>query len=306
MSERVSTSLVTQRSSLLVPTDWTDYVLLDSGEGAKLERFGRYTLVRPESQAIWRRRLPPERWDQADARFEKGADDTGAWIQRRPIPERWPMQYDGLDFWARLTSFRHTGVFPEQAVHWPWIRRLVETAGRPIRCLDLFAYTALSSLAAARAGAAVTYVDASRPAMNWARENAEASGLSGAPVRWILDDAIKFVRREVRRGATYDALIMDPPVFGRGPNGEIWRFYESVPLLLEACRGLLSERPLLVLINAYAIDISSLTLANLLADLLAGRGGDVEAGDLALPRQGDGRLLAAGVYARWTGPGGDG
>jgi 23S rRNA (cytosine1962-C5)-methyltransferase len=292
------------RSSLLIPADWTDYSLLDSGEGAKLERFGPYTLARPEGQAIWHRSLPNERWTKADATFEKGIDDSGSWIQRRPIPERWPMRYDGLDFWARLTSFRHTGVFPEQAVHWAWIRRLVEAASRPIRCLDLFAYTALSSLAAARAGAAVTYVDASRPAMGWARENAAAAGLGAAPIRWILDDASNFGRREARRGATYDALIMDPPVFGRGPNGEIWRFFESAPILLQACRAILSDRPLLVLMNAYASDVSSLTLANLLADLLADRGGTIEAGDLALPREYDGHLLAAGVYARWTGPGG--
>ena len=292
------------RSPVLVPTGWNDYSLLDSGEGAKLERFGSITLARPDGQAIWRRSLPVERWNQADATFKTGVDENGAWIRRRPIPERWSMSYDGLDFWARLTSFRHTGVFPEQSVHWDWIRRSVEAASRPIRCLDLFAYTALSTLAAARAGAAVTYVDASRPALGWARENAAAAGLGDAPIRWILDDAIKFVRREGRRGATYDALILDPPVFGRGPGGEIWRFFESVPILLEACRAILSDRPLLVLMNAYASDVSSLTLVNLLADLLADHGGTVEGGELALPRQQDGHLLAAGVYARWTNPDG--
>ncbi len=287
-------------STLRCPTDWTDYALLDSGEGAKLERFGAYTLVRPEQQAIWRRRLPAERWEAADALFEKGAGESGAWLRRRPIPERWPMRYDGLTFWARLTAFRHTGVFPEQAVHWRWIRQQIERAGRPIRALDLFAYTALSALAAARAGAQVTFVDASKPATTWARENQAASGLLDRPIRWIVDDAIKFVRREARRRVTYDALILDPPVFGRGPKGEIWRFYESVPVLLDACRQVLSERPLFVLINAYAIDVSPLTLANLLADLMAGHGGAIEAGELALPEQGGPRLLAAGRYGRWT------
>ncbi|HLZ09879.1 MAG TPA: class I SAM-dependent methyltransferase, partial [Chloroflexota bacterium] len=290
--------------NLLVSRNWTDYSLIDSGEGAKLERFGSFTLARPESQAIWRRSLPAERWAQADATFEKGVDEGGAWTQRRPIPERWLMSYSGLHFWARLTSFRHTGVFPEQAAHWDWIRQAIEAASRPIRCLDLFAYTALSSLAAARAGATVTYVDASRPAMGWARENAAAAGLGAAPIRWILDDAIKFVKREARRGATYDALILDPPVFGRGPNGEIWRFFESVPILLDACRAILSDRPLLVLLNAYASDVSSLTLSNLLADLLVDRGGTIEAGELALPRKHDGHLLTAGVFARWTAAGG--
>jgi 23S rRNA (cytosine1962-C5)-methyltransferase len=304
MRNRDSKSLlgVTKRyARLLVPEDWPDYALLDSGEGAKLERFGAYALARPEQQAIWRRRLPSERWEAADAVFEKGADNTaGTWVERRPIPERWPIRYDGLMFWARLTGFRHTGVFPEQAAHWHWIRERVAGAGRPIRMLDLFAYTGLSTLAAASVGAEVTYVDASRPVMAWARENQEASGLDGRPIRWILDDAIKFVRREARRGAAYDALVMDPPVFGRGPKGEIWRFYESVPELLDACRRILSPNPLFVLINAYAIDVSSLTLANLLLDLMAGRSGLIETGELALTETTGDRLLAAGRYGRWT------
>jgi 23S rRNA (cytosine1962-C5)-methyltransferase len=209
------------------------------------------------------------------------------------------MRYDGLTFWARLTGFRHTGVFPEQAVHWRWIRQCVEGAGRPVRMLDLFAYTALSTLAAALAGAEVTYVDASRPALGWARENQAASGLSERPIRWILDDAIKFVRREARRGVTYDALVMDPPVFGRGPKGEIWRFYDSVPELLDACRQVLSERPRFVLINAYAIDVSDLTLANVLMDLMAGRGGTIESGELGIAESDSDRVLAAGRYGRW-------
>ena len=282
------------------PTDLHDYTLLDSGEGAKLERFGAYTLVRPDQQAIWRRRLPVVRWETADAVFEKGAGDSGDWVLKRPLPERWLMREAGLAFWARLTSFRHTGVFPEQAVHWRWIRETIERANRPIRVLDLFAYTALSTLAAAQAGAQATYVDASRPAMGWARENQEASGLGNAPIRWILDDAIKFVRREARRGTRYDALIMDPPVFGRGPKGEIWRFYESVPILLDACRQILSDRPLFVLVNAYAIEASSVMLANLLGDLLDGRGGAIEAGELGLREQGSDRVLPGGIYGRWS------
>lgn len=285
---------------LRIPTEWSDYALLDSGEGAKLERFGRYTLVRPEQQAIWHRRLPAARWEAADAIFEKGAGESGAWNRRRPVPDRWPMQFAGLRFWARLTGFRHTGVFPEQAVHWRWITQLIERAGRPIRLLDLFGYTALTSLFAARAGAQVTYVDASRPALTWARENQEIAGLSEAPIRWLLDDAIKFVRREVRRGSTYDALVMDPPVFGRGPRGEIWRFSESLPILLDLCKQVLSERPLFVLINAYAIEVSSMTLANLLGDLMEGRGGQIEAGELGLAEQVAARILPAGMYARWT------
>jgi 23S rRNA (cytosine1962-C5)-methyltransferase len=210
------------------------------------------------------------------------------------------MRHEGLAFWARLTNFRHTGVFPEQAAHWTWIRQAVEAAARPIRTLDLFAYTGLSTLAAAAAGAWVTYVDASRPAMGWARENQDAAGLTDRPIRWILDDALKFVQREGRRGQTYDALVMDPPVFGRGPSGELWRFYDSLPPLLDACAQILSDRPLFVLINAYAIDLAAPTLANLLADLMAGQGGTIEAGDLGLREEGTGRILGAGMYGRWT------
>jgi 23S rRNA (cytosine1962-C5)-methyltransferase len=231
--------------------------------------------------------------------FEKETGDSGAWVGRRPLPARWAIQYDSLTFWARLTGFRHTGVFPEQAVHWRWIQQRILQARRPIRMLDLFAYTGISTLAASRAGAEVTYVDASRPAMGWARENQQASGLADRPIRWILDDAIKFVRREARRGVVYDALVMDPPVFGRGPKGELWRFYDSVPELLDVCRSILSDRPLFVLINAYAIDVSNLTLANLLVDLMANRGGAVDAGELGLAEREGERILAAGMYARW-------
>jgi 23S rRNA (cytosine1962-C5)-methyltransferase len=278
------------------PTDLAEYALLDSGEGAKLERYGPYVLARPEPQAIWHRSLPIARWQTADAIFEK---ESGEWLERRPIPSRWRMREAGLTFYARLTSFRHTGVFPEQAVHWRWIRQTIAQAGRPIHVLDLFAYTALSTLAAAQAGARVTYVDASRPALTWARENQEASGLTTAPIRWILDDAIKFVRREVRRGVRYDAIIMDPPVFGRGPSGEVWRFYESVPILLDLCRQVLSDQPLFVLINAYAIEASSLMLANLLDDLMTGHPGTIEAGELVLAQEGSRRILPGGIYGKW-------
>jgi len=283
-----------------VPTGWTDYALLDSGDGAKLERFGPYTLVRPEQQALWHRRLPAERWEAADATFQKGGVESGVWIEHRPLPKRWEMHYDDLTFWARLTGFRHTGVFPEQAVHWQWVRQQVERAGRPIRMLDLFAYSAITTLVAARAGAQVTYVDASRPAIGWARENQEASDLAALPIRWILDDVIKFVRREARRGVTYDALVLDPPVFGRGPKGEVWRFYESVPVLLDLCKQVLSDRPTFVLINAYAIEVSSIVLANLLEDLMAGHAGSIEAGELGLRQEASERVLPAGMYGRWT------
>lgn len=287
--------------SLLCPADWTDYQLLDSGDGAKLERFGAYTLARPEQQAMWKRHLPPARWEAADAVFEKGASETGGvWVARQALPARWPMHYDGLTFWARLTNFRHTGVFPEQAVHWSWIRQLIAGANRPVRVLDLFGYTALSTLAAAQAGAACTFVDASRPAIGWARENAEASDLADRPIRWILDDALKFARREARRGARYDALVLDPPVFGRGPSGEVWRFYESLPALLDASREVLADEPLFALINAYAIDVAATTLANLLAELVAGHPGRIESGELGLRETDTDRVLGAGTFGRWS------
>lgn len=285
--------------SPLITSGWPDYALLDSGDGAKLERFGPYRLVRPEPQAIWRRRLPAEQWGAADAIFEGRAGDSGAWVTRQPIPARWPLRFDGLAFWARLTAFRHTGVFPEQAPHWRWVRETIERARRPIQLLDLFAYTGVIALVAAKAGARVTYVDASRPAMAWARENQQLAGLSDRPIRWLLDDVIKFARREARRGVRYDALVMDPPVFGRGPKGEIWRFYQSLPVLLGLCRQLLSDRPLFVLINAYAVEASAIVLANLLADLMAGHDGQIQAGELVLREQSSERIMPAGIYGRW-------
>ena len=298
---------------VLRPTGWTDYELLDSGEGAKLERFGPFVLERPEQQAIWRRSLPAEAWARADALFGR-AEGGGEphWILRREMPPRWQMRYGDLTFWAELTPFRHTGVFPEQAANWVWVRRLIEGAGRPVRVLDLFGYTGLASLAAAAAGASVTYVDASRPSIAWARENQAASGLQDRPIRWILDDVLKFVRREIRRGVRYDGVIMDPPVFGRGPKGEIWRFYSSFPPLLEACRAVLSPDPLFVLANAYAIESSSLMLRNVLHDAMATYGdrygGSVEAGELVLAQRtpapdGSERLLSTGIFGRWCSKG---
>lgn len=295
-------------AEVLIPPEWSDYELLDSGMGAKLERFGEFVLARPEQQAIWRRGLPDAEWRQADAVFEKADGGEGTWTSRRPIPDTWPMQYGSLRFAAQLTPFRHTGVFPEQAAHWDWIDKLVRGAGWPVRVLDLFGYTALASLAAAAAGANVTYVDASRPALTWARENQRLSGLDERPIRWILDDALKFVRREARRGVKYDAIIMDPPVFGRGPKGEVWRFFTSFPPLLEACRSVLAPEPLFVLINAYAVEASPLLLANALDDLIgvgvgAGREGEIQVGDLALEQKRpgrDSRLLPTGIYGRWS------
>ncbi len=279
---------------------WEDYELLDSGGGAKLERFGRFVLARPETQAIWKPKLPGSRWAAADATFERGPDDGGAWRIKTAVPERWEMRWEGLRFLAGLTSFRHTGVFPEQSAHWAWMDRLLPRASRPARLLDLFGYTGLATLVAARAGASVTYVDASRPAMSWARRNQDVAGLSAKPVRWLLDDAGKFVAREQRRDARYDAIVMDPPVFGRGPKGEIWRFGEHFPQLFDAAAALLGDRPLFVLVNAYATDLSPISLANVLADALESRGGTVEYGELVLAPKTGGCRVSTGIYARWA------
>ncbi|MHB1417899.1 MAG: class I SAM-dependent methyltransferase [Chloroflexota bacterium] len=284
----------------LAPEGWQDYELLDSGEGAKLERFGAYTLVRPEKAALWHRTLGAKRWQAADAVFTQEDGGEGHWQQRRPIPERWPMRYGGLTFWAKLTPFRHTGVFPEQAPHWDWLDHVVRAAERPLEVLNLFAYTGISSLVAAAAGASVVHVDASRPTIGWARENAAAAGLDDRPIRWILDDVMKFVRREARRGRRYDGIIMDPPVFGRGPKGEIWRFQQSFPPLVEACREIMAERPQFCLVTAYATEDSALTLYNIVQEWLGSYGGQTTVGELTLSDASAQRPLSLAIYARWS------
>jgi 23S rRNA (cytosine1962-C5)-methyltransferase len=270
---------------VLSPAGWEDYQLLDSGDGRKLERFGAHVLDRPESNAPWRARTTAWR---ADARF------SDRW---QPVVEgQWPMRYGPLDlaFFAACTPFRHTGVFPEQAAHWVWLADLARSGPN---VLVLFGYTGLATLALARGGARVTHVDASRPAMTWARQNATASGLDARPVRWLLDDAMKFLRREARRGARYDGIVMDPPAFGRGPGGEVFRFGQSLPPLLEAAAAVLAPAPLLFLLNAYAVPASATMLRNLVGDLVPA-GGRLEAGELAL--EGGGRVLATGPFARWS------
>lgn len=284
----------------LSPEGWTDYELLDSGEGAKLERFGAFTLVRPDKGIFWSRSLPAKRWEDADAIFQQPESGEGQWVQRRPVPAQWLMHYGDLAFWARLTPFRHTGVFPEQSPQWDWIAKQIRASRSAVNVLNLFAYTGIASLAAAAAGAQVTHVDASRPTVAWARENAAAAGLQDRPIRWILDDVLKYVRRESRRGKRYDAIIMDPPVFGRGPKGEIWRFGKSFPLLLQACKDILSERPLFIVVTAYAIDESSLLLYNLLSEWMKGHRGYVTSGELVLQDSAAHRPLATAIYARWS------
>lgn len=286
--------------ALLTSPEWSDYELLDSGRGAKLERYGPYTFVRPEHQALWQPALPSERWQAADAVFQPtGEESGGRWQFKRTIPASWVMSYKGLRFKAHASASRHMGVFPEQAVHWDWIESLVRDAGRPIRVLNLFGYTGLATLAAAHAGAHVTHVDASKKAITQAQENQALSGLSERPIRWLVDDAFKFVRREVRRGTQYDGILLDPPKFGRGPQGQVWELFESLPALLADCRSLLSPRPLFIVLTAYAIRASALSVYYAMQEMASGLGGEITAGELALVERSARRLLSTAIFTRW-------
>jgi 23S rRNA (cytosine1962-C5)-methyltransferase len=294
--------LVTRAPVMLETAGWQDYALLDSGHGRKLERYGRYRIVRPEEQAIWTPRRSAAEWDSADATFVGIGDDEadGRWRYRKPLGETWPMSYDGIGFLGRFTSFRHVGVFPEQVVHWDWLRDRIVTARRPAKVLNLFAYTGIASLVAARAGAEVVHIDASKKAIGWARENQAAAGLGELPVRWICEDAVKFVEREQRRGNRYDGIILDPPKFGRGPKGEVWDIFAGLPPLLRACVSLLSDQPLFLILTAYSIRASFLSIHELSAECLAGHGGLLESGELVIREEGGGRGLSTSLFSRWS------
>jgi 23S rRNA (cytosine1962-C5)-methyltransferase len=280
--------------------DWVDYDLLDSGNGAKLERFGAYRLIRPEPEAIWTPALSDKEWKKAHARFKPTPEENGGhWITTQPLPERWTMAYKGLRFYVQTTASRHVGVFPEQAVQWDWIASQIKNAGRSIKVLNLFGYTGLASLAAAQAGAQVTHLDASRKVVNWAKENQNLSVLDDRPVRWIIDDALKFVQRETRRNSVYDGIILDPPKFGRGPKGEVWDFYKFIPDLLSACLSVLSPNPSFIVMTAYAVKASALTLYYALEEMMKEKSGITSAGEVALSEKSAGRLLSTAVFARW-------
>lgn len=286
---------------LLSSPEWKDYALLDSGGGMKMEQFGPYRLVRPEAEAIWKPALPDKEWAAAAAEFQPSSEENGGhWQVRKPMPEHWSMEYHGLKFYLQLSASRHVGVFPEQASGWDWIAQQVQTANRPVRVLNLFGYTGLASLAAAQAGAQVTHVDASRKVISWARDNQGLSNLAEKPIRWIIDDALKFVEREVRRSAEYDGLILDPPKFGRGPKGEVWEFYKLIPTLLQACRQILSDRPRFVLLTAYAVKASALTLYYAMQEMMAGCIGQTSAGEIVLDEKSAGRHLSTAIFARWN------
>lgn len=281
--------------------EWTDYELIDSGDGSKLERFGKYTFSRPEAQAVWPTAQPASVWSKADAVFQTTAEENGGhWHFNKTLPESWVMQYKSIKFKAQTSASRHLGVFPEQAVHWDWIAKIIKDAQRPVKVLNLFGYTGLASLAAAKAGAQVTHVDASKKAIAWARENQSLSEASDASIRWIVDDALKFVEREIRRGSFYEGIILDPPKFGRGPKGEVWEFFKLLPQLLTACKEALSQDSLFLIVTAYAVKSSALTLHGAINDMTKARGGNIEVGELVTIERSANRLISNAIYARWS------
>lgn len=300
--------------SILTTTRSKGYELLDSGEGEKLERFGDYVLARPDPQALWKKRMP-EAWNDAHATFLREGKKT-SWNIKPGVPERWEIELGGLSFYIRPTSFKHTGLFPEQLPNWQWIEKTITDAkakdpARKISVLNLFGYTGGATLASAKAGAEVVHVDGSKVAIGWAKDNAEASGLSEKPIRWILDDAREFVRREIKRGNTYDGIIMDPPAFGHGPNKEAWNIEDDLLPFLDSCLEILSPQPLFFLVNGYASGYSAVAYKNALENLTIKHGGSVQIGELTIAESVKteatattsadlpGRLLPAGIFARW-------
>jgi 23S rRNA (cytosine1962-C5)-methyltransferase len=277
--------------SLFISDQWEDYELMDAGDGRRLERWGKYILDRPDPQALWPM-LNPSLWKQADAVYTRSAKGGGGWDFRRRLPEEWLIRYKNLTFKVRPTGFKHTGLFPEQAYNWDKAMEMIAGAGRPVRLLNLFGYTGAASVAAAVAGAEVCHVDSSKGMLNWCRENAELSGVPNGRIRLIPEDCIKFVQRELKRGSRYDAIIMDPPSFGRGTKGEVWKLEDDLLPLLSATLQILTDKPLFFLINSYTAGISPLVSANMLASLSKDRG-EISFGELALPFQKN--LLPCGI-----------
>jgi len=292
--------------TLLEAKNWKDYELIDSGDGLKLERFGKYIFARPESQAMWSRALPQKDWDAAHAVFQPTAEESGGhWMEKKKLPNKWEMSYPlpnvgELKFEVMTTPGRHLGVFPEVASHWDFMAGLVQKANRPVRVLNLFGYTGLASLAAAAAGAQVTHVDASKKSVGWARENQILSGLNEKPIRWIVEDAIKYMQREEKRGTKYDGIILDPPKFGRGPKGEVWEVYKSLPNLFEICRACMSENPLFVIATLYAVRASAIHVAQALDEMMKKYNGNMDSGELVTRETSANRLLSQAAYARWS------
>ena len=284
--------------------NWKDYEVIDCSEGEKLERWGDYILLRPDPQVIWSTQKSDPRWKKINAHYHRSTKGGGEW-EFFSLPEQWSISYKDLKFNLKPFSFKHTGLFPEQAVNWDWMRSVIRKASekepdRKIKVLNLFAYTGGATIACASAGAAVTHVDASKGMVGWAKENAAVSGLGDAPIRYIVDDCKKFVEREIRRESFYDGIIMDPPSYGRGPKGEIWKLEESLYPFVELCTGVLTKKPLFVLINSYTTGLQPAVLSYIMNTLFKKRfGGTVEAGEIGLPVSGNGLILPCGASGRW-------
>ena len=275
-----------------------EYELVDSGLGQKLEKYGPYTFARPDPEALWNRSLTAKEWDNTDLKFIRKGTRT-QWIIKEGVPKSWTVEFGGLTFSIKPTSFKHTGLFPEQLLNWQWMEEVIKNENRKVKVLNLFAYTGGASLAAARAGAEVCHVDGSKTAVARARENAELSGLSEAPIRWIVEDVILFLKREIKRGNKYDAIIMDPPSFGHGPKDELWKIEESFLGLMQLCKEILSDDPLFVLINGYTAGYSPITYQNNLMDMMTENKGSIEVGELTIKESNTQRLLPCGIFARW-------
>lgn len=281
-----------------IADQWKDYQVLDCSKGEKLERWGKYILVRPDPQVLWDTLRKAPEWNRKNAHYHRSKKGGGEW-EFIHLPQQWQIQYGSLTFQLKPFSFKHTGLFPEQAVNWDWFGAKIRNAQRPIRVLNLFAYTGGATLAAAAAGASVTHVDASKGMVTWARENAVASDLKDAPIRWIVDDCVKFVEREIRRGNHYDAIIMDPPSYGRGPKGEIWKIEDSIYSFIKLCTQLLSKDPLFYLVNSYTTGLQPAVLAYMLGTELKPFGGSVTAEEIGLPVSSSGLTLPCGASGRW-------
>ena len=284
---------------MFIADKWKDYAVLDVGGGEKLERWGEVLLRRPDPQVIWPAERP-EAWKKAHAHYHRSQSGGGQWEMLKKIPESWTISYGPLRFLVRPTGFKHTGLFPEQAANWDWMSGLIREAGRPVQVLNLFAYTGGATMACLQAGAKVCHVDAAKGMVQWAKENAALSGLADRPARYIVDDALKFVQREQRRGHAYDGILMDPPSYGRGPDGQVWKLEDEVYGLVEECAKLMSDRPLFFLLNAYTTGLQPAVLRNLLQRAVVSRhGGAVDAQELCLPVEGSSMVLPCGASGRW-------
>ncbi len=283
-----------------IAENWKDFSIIDTSDNEKLEKWGDIVLVRPDPQIIWKSEHKSPLWNTPHAHYHRSNQGGGAWEYKKKIPESWLIDYRGLKFNIKPTGFKHTGLFPEQAVNWDFMMEKIEKAGRPINVLNLFAYTGGATLACAKAGANVTHVDASKGMVAWARENAASSSLSDRPIRWIVDDCEKFVAREIKRGKRYDAIIMDPPSYGRGPNGEVWKLEDCIYDLVKLCSGVMTDKPLFFLLNSYTTGLSPSVMAYLLGEILGTKfGGNVTADEIGLPVELSGYALPCGSSAIW-------